>query len=248
MLVYVLSDPRDGAMRYVGKTSQPLKERLRQHIKNCHRYTNHCARWVGSLKKLGIKPVIEVVEECLNAESLDVAERFYINYFRSLGFKLTNLAAGGAGTIGVKPTDTQRAAMSCRYGGRPIQDQFGTVFISKTEAARKLGLGRSSITQVLKGRERHAGGYTFSYVGEPLPVVPTWTEADSIRHSRERGGRAVVDQNGTVYQTAKEACLKTGVRQRDISNVLRGRRKSTGGYIFKHIDSEPNLSIAKAGE
>jgi hypothetical protein len=38
--IYVLKDPRDGAVRYVGKTRQTPEDRLNQHLKWCN-LTNH---------------------------------------------------------------------------------------------------------------------------------------------------------------------------------------------------------------
>lgn len=236
MFIYALSDPRTGELRYVGKTTRSLESRLRAHVKDCHRYINHCAHWVLGLRKRGLKPVAEVVEACATLEDLDDAERFWIEQLRALGFRLTNLADGGGGTVGVRPSDAQRVKISTQLGGRSIQDHLGRIYLTKREAEVKLGVARQQITKVLRGREKQACGYSFSYVGQPVPLAPVWTAEDSLRHSRQRGGRPIVDQDGVIYQTVKEAADKLRLNCPHISSVLNGYRRSVGGYVFRYAD------------
>lgn len=96
VFIYTLSDPRDGQIRYVGKTTN-LKGRLRQHIHEPK--TTYKACWIESLKKAGVRPQIEELEhfDGDDVEQWKDAERFWISYLRSLGFRLVNLDAGGLG-------------------------------------------------------------------------------------------------------------------------------------------------------
>lgn len=103
--IYVLTDPRTGEVRYVGKTQRPLGRRLTYHLRDAKlknaagdwHYTFHAYSWVRSLLNAGVRPDIEEVEVCSTSEALDEAERFYVDYFRSLGFRLTNTKPGGEG-------------------------------------------------------------------------------------------------------------------------------------------------------
>jgi hypothetical protein len=47
---------------------------------------------------------------------------------------------------------------------RKIKDQNGRIYDGTRPAARELGLNSSNITNVLKGKYKHTGGYTFTYV------------------------------------------------------------------------------------
>lgn len=90
--IYALLDPRDNAIRYVGKTIKP-NQRFNEHCSD--KKLNHKACWIRSLGK---KPVMVVLEEC-EAEWAQ-AEQWWISYFKYLGAKLVNATAGGEGTPG----------------------------------------------------------------------------------------------------------------------------------------------------
>lgn len=97
--IYVLKDPDSGEIRYVGKTIQKLKYRLASHYCRQRNYKqsnsfNHTEAWVSSLRNQGKKPTIELLEEVEFEYWID-KERYYIQYFKDLGFNLTNHSVGG---------------------------------------------------------------------------------------------------------------------------------------------------------
>ncbi len=96
-VIYTLSDPRTGFVRYVGKTVRPLGRRLSAHLRDvkAQEYGHHAACWIRSLLAVGVRPVIEPLED--SPEDIDEAERFYIAYLRFLGCDLTNSTPGGDG-------------------------------------------------------------------------------------------------------------------------------------------------------
>ena len=101
-LVYGLIDPRTGELRYVGKSCSGLA-RPRRHSSPYH--FEHYGRlpvtkWAKTLVDQGTKPEIEVLESFADADSLAVAEIFWIAYFRGIGCRLLNLTDGGDGTAG----------------------------------------------------------------------------------------------------------------------------------------------------
>jgi hypothetical protein len=63
--IYILIDPRDLCVRYVGKTNNP-KERMRAHI-SPHVYMRHnnlkCI-WTKELKGMGLKPIMQILTTC----------------------------------------------------------------------------------------------------------------------------------------------------------------------------------------
>lgn len=92
--IYALCDPRDGEIRYVGKTIY-LSGRLSVHMKASTRTKKDC--WIKTLKSIGLKPSMETLEEIYNSNDLDWqdAERFWITYLGFIGCKLTNSDSGG---------------------------------------------------------------------------------------------------------------------------------------------------------
>lgn len=107
--IYALSDPRDGAVRYVGKTVKTAQERLKDHLWTRPKSMKRpLYRWVTELLCLSLCPQISVVEEVDfdeldRAEQLaliDAAERLWIARFRESGAALLNLTDGGNGSHG----------------------------------------------------------------------------------------------------------------------------------------------------
>lgn len=146
MVIYVLSDPTTGAVRYVGKTSQALYLRKAEHRYNAKTSHTHLYCWWRSLNA---EPVMEVLEEHGSFDALAEAEQFYITYFRSLGFKLVNHTDGGEGQLGLKHTEEtkNRISESCKGLKKPgtaaamkgDQRNFGRAMAEET----KLKISRS---------------------------------------------------------------------------------------------------------
>lgn len=114
-LIYTLSDPRTGRVRYVGKTCQRPTRRLGHHVSTARHRRNHRERWIASL---GVAPTLTVVEQ-VTGSVVDVAEveRRWIARLRSDGCHLTNLTTGGEGTPGRKASAETRAKMSASLMG-----------------------------------------------------------------------------------------------------------------------------------
>lgn len=182
-IVYALSDPYTGEIRYVGKSTSGMTRPAR-HYAAAWRLDYPEAkwrvyRWIRSLE--GIRPLVEVVEET-TSEALQEAEMFWISQFRGLGFRLTNMTDGGEGCLGraTSPKAKRRASevhsgktvseearikSSRSHGGRPFVDQFGIVYQTVQGAAKTLGISSSTnISAVLYGKRRTAAGRTFKYL------------------------------------------------------------------------------------
>ncbi|MGW2936067.1 GIY-YIG nuclease family protein [Streptomyces sp. NPDC001156] len=96
--IYTLSDPRSGEVRYVGVTTRSLAERLRGHISDAGRQ-DHKSRWIRSLLKEGVSPVMTEIE-AVPVEDHGEAEQRWIAAYRANGARLTNATDGGPGTLG----------------------------------------------------------------------------------------------------------------------------------------------------
>lgn len=92
--IYALLDPRNAAVRYVGKTRNSLSIRLHAHCSNCRRETNHKANWLRQLFALNLTPQIVLLEETTTA-NWQGRERFWITHFKDDGADLTNSTDGG---------------------------------------------------------------------------------------------------------------------------------------------------------
>lgn len=98
-LVYGLIDPRNGELRYVGKSSKGLG-RPKEHLYPSGRNgTTHNARWLKQMWEDGERaPLILVLEECESDAQVLAREMVLIALFKEAGFNLTNITVGGDGS------------------------------------------------------------------------------------------------------------------------------------------------------
>lgn len=118
-VIYGLTEPNGGELRYVGKATSGTVRRLRQHLTpSAMARGSHRANWVRSLVMRGLKPEIFVIESCATKEDLNEAERHHIAQFRSLGCRLTNASGGGESGGDFIRTPAMRAKVSAANKGR----------------------------------------------------------------------------------------------------------------------------------
>lgn len=170
-LIYGLIDPRNGQLRYVGKSCSGMK-RPAGHTEPSRllRERTHKAMWLRQLLGAGLRPDIQVLESSASADELNEAEQFHIAYWRFVGADLTNLTDGGEGSVGHKqtPEHTEKIAKSNR----------GRIHTSQTRArmsAVKLGIKKSP-KHVINISRSHGGR---SFRDQTGAVYGTLQEASS---------------------------------------------------------------------
>jgi hypothetical protein len=178
--IYTLSDPRTGAVRYVGKTVD-MAARLREHRRAVGRTAK--ARWVKMLKGLGLSPVLEPLET-VPVSKWQEAEVYWITQLKALGIKLLNGDCGGLGSdrLPVEVKQKISASLTGRPNtalARPVaqynKDGFLVmVFDSYQTAAKAVSGSHSNICRaVIKGK---VGAYGFLWRkvdGEPPLRIDT---------------------------------------------------------------------------
>ncbi len=93
--VYVLRDPRNGAIRYVGITHNPHR-RLRQHVlARKARTGRHVRSWVLHLRRRMMVPQMEIQCEFPSREQACMMELLMIAELKKQGAKLVNSTDGG---------------------------------------------------------------------------------------------------------------------------------------------------------
>jgi len=117
--IYALVDPRTKAVRYVGKSVR-LSDRLRHHRNGRNNDDNpHKFRWLDQLKRLGLKPLVVILESG-EGEAWVESERKWIMHFRRTEAPLTNLTEGGDGAKGFIISEDSRRKMSEAKKGKPL--------------------------------------------------------------------------------------------------------------------------------
>jgi group I intron endonuclease len=113
--IYTLSNPTTNEVRYVGKTIN-IARRYKQHLYD--KRTTHKASWVQSLKKVGLKPKLIILEEC-NKDNWQEREKYWIRQFNNL----TNHLEGGGCHYTRTTTYETKAKISKIHKGKILSNE-----------------------------------------------------------------------------------------------------------------------------
>lgn len=166
--VYLLVDPTDGRVRYIGCTKKNTKDRLTQHITKAKEAASPKSKelWILGLLKVGLKPITVTLfsgdyETAVEIEKSAIAANRLFIY---------NKVRGGGGTRDRDPS--VGAKLSKAFTGKPVKKKWvpivrsdGTIFESVNSAAVQCGIKRRSISNVLNGWSKSAGGFSWGYSG-----------------------------------------------------------------------------------
>lgn len=213
-LIYGLVDPRDGSLRYIGKSSQGLL-RAREH--NYPSYLDvdktYCGNWIRKLQKLKLKYTWVVIQEFEDADILSQAEIHWISYYRSIGFRLTNMTNGGEGSVDYVTSQETKAKISTALKGRVRS-------MSHSSAISAAKMGKSNGKHSEEHRKNISNGHRNS---------------DKSRERAKRWQKSIIDQHGNIYTSIKDAAQQIKVKPPNISAVLNGTRKTIKGFRFSYI-------------
>ena len=208
-IIYGLCDPRTKEIRYVGKSCTGLK-RPKEHLfhyQNKIKTYKNC--WIRSLLKEGVSPSILVLEEC-ERQLLDEREVFWINHYRRLGYKLTNMTTGGTGGNTGGSYKKHKPVLSINavtYQAKRYN------FVWETA---KDGFAATKVVAVCKGRRKSHKGHYFHYETEQFvePIKKTM--------------RPIICKNKTtgevrVFKSIQECSKHIGLCLHTISTALSGK-------------------------
>jgi len=141
-----------------------------------------------------------------------------------------------------KPTDYSRINASekevIQYS---IEGKRLAVYASITEASRAIGTSGSGIRAALNKPNRSSGGFVWRtkrnvYRGSLTRMQPA-NKAKMVTQYDLQGRKL------NVYASTKQAEVATGVHATTISQVARGKLKTTGGYIWQYGDGPKKLDL-----
>jgi hypothetical protein len=227
--IYVLLDPRDNQVRYVGKTTQPLK-RLKSHISECksEKTKHRRAKWIRRIIKENLIPIIKFVKIC-PLQDFEKYEIEYIKLYQS--DKLTNSDETGSGNSRrVKEVLDRQSKTSGRIVYQyDIDGNFINEYHSVREASRFLKIYHSHISRCCNGYYKHTNGFIFSY--EKSDSIDSVSNPNAVKKSVIE-----VDEFGNKineWLSIMECSRKTGIDHGNLSRVCNGIRKSIKGRMFK---------------
>jgi hypothetical protein len=147
--IYVLRCPISWDVRYVGKAMDPA-DRLRRHMAASSRAKYHAGYWLESLKRLGLKPLLEIVDVGMG-NGHGAAERAWIAEYRSRGANLTNTSTGGEGRSG---PHSEEAKANIRASKQNVSDETrARISAGKSDPSAEV---RSRMSEAQRGKRASA--------------------------------------------------------------------------------------------
>lgn len=238
-LIYALTDPRDGYVRYVGKSSKGMR-RPKEHF-SPSRYLDKSTKlecWIYSLAKLGLKPNIKILEECTKS-NLNEEECFYISYMRFLGCDLCNHTDGVVGA--------DQATIQKIKAHRKMQ-----VFSMETREKMRLAkLGKKQTAEHVANRTKTCKGRKIIRTDEQKTLLSA--NLSIARRGKRKGPqsrehvankvlanplrRPIRDNFGVEYISAGNAAKTLNLTRGAIQNNLLGISKMVAKkYIFSYLE------------
>ena len=147
--IYALLDPRDGAVRYVGKANNP-SQRVRQHINE--QSSGGMRRWITEIIDLGMHPKLEVIEWC-ESNDWESREQFWIAEHRKISAGLLNVCNGGNGVGEI--SQSTRLRMSAANLGKTLSTQHRAKIGSSNSGKKRSDQHRAKLSEANTGK-RHS--------------------------------------------------------------------------------------------
>lgn len=220
--VYALHEAGSEEYRYIGKTSQPLAQRLAQHLRassrKVHSHKNH---WLNGAGRV----VAALLYEAIDASDLNNAEIRLIAYYTEKEHRLTNATPGGDG----QPKGYQHTAAARRKIAEALRGRQRTFSDSHLRHIRDVGLRR---------RGTPAGPSTSEWCTNISKAKTGVRRSDSARLSisRGHGGKPFLDQYGNRYETIQRAARTLNISAAAIWRVLHGITSATKqGHRFQWL-------------
>lgn len=214
MIIYALRDPQSNEIRYVGKTVRTAHRRLRRHLAESYlqQSSTHKNRWLRSLLKLGLEPIIEILQECSSLSELAEAERDHIARLRCAGVRLTNATDGGDGVGGWHHSLASREKIRQALTGKPK-----TADHRRNSALGHIGRKATAATRAKLSHERKQRGYfpPPRYGADNHQTKLTDTERDVIKSLRGLVSQRELGRRFGVTHTAIGKIQRSDLRVRE---------------------------------
>lgn len=223
---YVLEDPRNREIRYVGITNNP-DNRLRNHVYEAKKYNrNHKERWIVSLLRRNLRPVMRILwSGILDEKDANKIESKLIKRL-SKKYNLTNATDRARNVSVVKTKEVFQFT---------LEGKFIAKYMNANQASIATGIHDSAISTVCNNPDargnRSRGGFLWSHNHElPKALDKDYRSKISVKKTAQYTLDEVLVE---VYDSARIASKNTGVCFKRISACLNGRQKTAGGFIWK---------------
>lgn len=198
--IYGLHDPRDGELRYIGKSIRP-RQRLQNQL-NEHPNT-HRGHWLDELTRAGLTPIQTIIDAVPADTDWQTVECVYIAGAREAGHRLVNGTDGGDGVAGL--SDESKARIRAAHVGRKASPETR----ARLSAARR---GRRVHTERWRAAMAAMRGREVTWSAQISTSLNKLTD-DQVRAIREE-----LAAGESQYRIAE----RFGIHQGSVSNIARG--------------------------
>ena len=228
MILYKITNLINGK-KYIGQTIRNLSIRWKQHL----RKEGNCYALHAAFKKYGNENFeIKILVKCNSIEELNHREEYYIKLLNTMSPNGYNLIGGGNSKVNSAETIKRKTEANIRNASRPGAKE-------KNRKARMNYLSNNpnyGRIHSLKLKKR--------YIEDPSLLE---------RAAVLKGGKPFNVFNKNTMELVwsginQKECQKTlGVKQGNISNCLKLKKKTCNGYIFRYLDEENVKYPTKSG-
>ena len=209
--IYLLKDPTTKEVVYVGETSN-IKKRFDAHKWGSRSNdSKEKLEWAYNLKKLGLEPILEIVDFAKDKNEALIKENKHIVDCLNKNIKLFNI-------------DNTKSIKQYDFEGNLIAE-----YSSKVVAKKLTGI-------IPRDKRMSAGGYFWSYDKFDKELVNKKDDWKTVKCKRV----AQLDKKGNIikiFEGVRIACKLTNIDHRSISQVASGSkiRKTAGGFKWQYI-------------
>lgn len=224
--IYAFIDPITTNIRYIGQTIVTLSDRLKKHFYDADRHNNHVNLWVRSLKRNGIRPIIEAIGVYPFSE-LDEMEIYFIEKYRRDGYDLTNTSPGGQAKK-IFSEETKNKISNTLTGRKQSQE---------TRAKRSASSTKTWSSPELKKLKSEQGKRLWDRLRKERTDICKWFNVFCISSKYRNGLKTVVVKGNLVFSSNNltETCDKLKLNRPNVRMCLQKKRNYVGNYYFEYI-------------
>jgi len=260
MNVYLILDPANRIVRYVGITKHNPKHRLMTHIKDSKSklkaggYLSKKDKWMIECARKGVRPIVEAIFKDVSNEEAIRLEKEAISVFgrESEGGQLYNVSEGGdyngvsatPWNVGIPMSETLKSKMKLNQPNRRAVVRYSKdgSKIDSWQSVRamcsELGFDRRTVQRILLKVDNYVShkGFMFSYEGDAAPKYlnkSTKMRGSNSPHSKEIEQRSIDGDLIKIWGSTREASEKCYLKEWKLGDIVRSGGGEYNGYIWK---------------
>lgn len=239
--IYVLRDPRNNQIRYVGKTIQSINNRLTSHVREAKRENNsHKDRWILQIVRAGYLPIIEKIED-VNENNWQEREKYWIVKYYEDGCKLVNETDGGEGLHGHKFSKSHRGKL-----GRALLGNKRWLGKKHTEETKqKLSDGKKGGKNPNYGKEfsdEHKGKLSKAHMGQRHTGETRQKMSSTAKGNQYASGHKQTDEHKRRAAEARQrVCIHCGEKVKRL-------KRASDIYIHRYNEMRQCLGMKTFAE